>query len=87
MAPKNIAVTPGTGVINPLKNFRFILKKQMTVIINKTKPHNVARSYMLSNLIPNTMYTVDVMAGNSEGFGVPASSSFKTNEDGKTLLL
>ena len=84
MAPKNIAVTPGTGVINPLKNFRFILKKQMTVIINKTRPH-VVKMYKLSNLIPNTMYTVDVIAGNSEGFGVPANSSFKTNEDGKLL--
>lgn len=86
MAPKNVAVTPGTGVQNPLTNFRLVLKKKMKVISNKTEPSNVAKPYMFNNLIPNTMYTVDVVARNSEGFGDPASLSFQTNEDGKTLL-
>ncbi|XP_046858728.1 receptor-type tyrosine-protein phosphatase T-like [Xenia sp. Carnegie-2017] len=81
MDPQNIAVTPGADVVNPLIKFRFILKKQRKVILNKTEPSNVAKPYMLSNLIPNTMYTVVVTAGNSEGFGDAANVSFKTKED------
>ncbi|XP_046858707.1 uncharacterized protein LOC124452165 [Xenia sp. Carnegie-2017] len=81
MAPKNVAVTPGTGVKNPLTNFRLVLKKKMKVISNKTEPSNVAKPYMFRHLIPNTIYMVDVAAGNSEGFGEPAILSFQTNED------
>ncbi|XP_046858730.1 discoidin-1 subunit B/C-like [Xenia sp. Carnegie-2017] len=87
MDPQNIAVTPGTDDVNPLIKFRFILRKQMKVILNKTEPSNVAKPYMLSNLIPNTMYTVVVTAGNSEGFGDAASVSFKTKEDGIGLKI
>ncbi|XP_046858726.1 tyrosine-protein phosphatase Lar-like [Xenia sp. Carnegie-2017] len=81
MDPQNIAVTPGADVVNPLTKFRFILRNQRKVILNKTEPSNVAKPYMLSNLIPNTMYTVVVTAGNSEGFGDAANVSFKTKED------
>ena len=86
MDPQNIAVTPGADVVNPLTKFRFILRNQRKVILNKTEPSNVAKPYMLSNLIPNTMYTVVVTAGNSEGFGDAANVSFKTKEDGKILF-
>ncbi|XP_046858701.1 receptor-type tyrosine-protein phosphatase F-like [Xenia sp. Carnegie-2017] len=81
MDPQNIAVTPGADVVNPLTKFRFILRNQRKVILNKTEPSNVAKPYMLSNVIPNTMYTVVVSAGNSEGFGDAANVSFKTKED------
>ena len=83
MSPKNVAVTPGTGVKNPLTNFMLVLKKKMMVMLNKTEPPDVAKPYMFNNLIPNTIYTVDVVAGTSVGFGDPASLSFQTNEDGK----
>ena len=56
------------------------------VIFNIVEQANVSRPYKLSNLIPNTMYTVEVFAGNSEGFGDPANASFHTNEDGKDYV-
>ncbi|XP_046857075.1 uncharacterized protein LOC124450443 isoform X2 [Xenia sp. Carnegie-2017] len=79
--PQNVAVSPSTGLKNPLTNFKFILWKQTMVIFNFIEQANVSRPYRLNNLIPNKMYTVDVYAGNSEGFGDAANASFHTNED------
>ncbi|XP_046857065.1 receptor-type tyrosine-protein phosphatase delta-like isoform X2 [Xenia sp. Carnegie-2017] len=79
--PQNVAVSPSTGLKNPLTKFKFILRKKTMAIFNFVEQANVSRPYKLSNLIPNTMYTVEVFAGNSEGFGDPANASFHTNED------
>ncbi|XP_046857453.1 receptor-type tyrosine-protein phosphatase T-like isoform X2 [Xenia sp. Carnegie-2017] len=79
--PQNVAVSLSTGLKNPLTNFKFILRKKTMVIFNFVEQANVSRPYKLSNLIPNTMYTVEIFAGNSEGFGDPANASFHTNED------
>lgn len=80
MYQQNITVNPNTSGINSLTELMFILKRQM-VVSNKTVLANVSRPYMLSGLSPDTMYTVEVIAGKSF-----SNIFFKTNEDGKIVF-
>ncbi|XP_046857669.1 uncharacterized protein LOC124451082 [Xenia sp. Carnegie-2017] len=81
MDPKNTQVIPGTDHANPLTEFRFVIRNNLTVTLNITILATMRRPYKLGNLLPNTKYSAYVTAGNSMGFGSAATILFTTREE------
>ncbi|XP_046857058.1 receptor-type tyrosine-protein phosphatase S-like isoform X7 [Xenia sp. Carnegie-2017] len=79
--PEVTGVKLGTNILNPLTKVRLIVLRDTVVIFNKTWEATLIKPYKLENLIPYTMYLINVTAGNSEGFGGSITASFTTAED------
>ena len=84
--PEVTGVKLGTNILNPLTKVRLIVLRDTVVIFNKTWEAALIKPYKLENLIPYTMYLINVTAGNSEGFGGSITASFTTAEDGEFIF-